>query len=62
VIEPLAAEFESLDVVDAGTLQVHSSSPRYCSGKDAGVAVLSDFMCGYSARRPQARMRSALGS
>lgn len=52
VIEPFAAGavtgvFETLDAVSAGVLQAHSSWPGYFSGKDAGLAVLSDFVFGY---------------
>lgn len=52
VIEPFAAgsvvgAFETLDAVSAGLLQAHSSWPGYFSGKDAGLAVLSDFVFGY---------------
>ena len=52
VIEPFAAGavtgvFETLDAVSAGLLQAHSSWPGYFSGKDAGLAVLSDFVFGY---------------
>lgn len=52
VIEPFAAGavtgvFETLDAVSAGVLQAHSSWSGYFSGKDAGLAVLSDFVFGY---------------
>jgi len=52
VVEPFAAGsvvgvFETLDAVSAGLLQAHSSWPGYFSGKDAGLAVLSDFVFGY---------------
>ncbi len=52
VIEPFAAgsvvgAFETLDAVSAGLLQAQSSWPGYFSGKDAGLAVLSDFVFGY---------------
>src|SRR6476620_7135522 len=52
VIQPFAAGavtgvFESLDAVTAGVLQAHSSWPGYFSGKDAGLAVISDFVFGY---------------
>jgi TRAP-type mannitol/chloroaromatic compound transport system substrate-binding protein len=52
VIEPFAASavagvFETLDAVGAGVLQAHSSWPGYFSGKDAGLAVISDFVFGY---------------
>src|SRR6476646_5170201 len=52
VIEPFAAGavtgvFETLDAVGAGVLQAHSSWPGYFSGKDAGLAVISDFVFGY---------------
>jgi TRAP-type mannitol/chloroaromatic compound transport system substrate-binding protein len=52
VIEPFAAGavtgvFETLDAVTAGVLQAHSSWPGYFSGKDAGLAVISDFVFGY---------------
>jgi hypothetical protein len=39
--------FESLDAVTAGVLQGHSSWPGYWTGKDAGLAVISDFVFGY---------------
>lgn len=52
VIEPFAAgavtgAFETLDAVSAGVLQAHSSWPGYWTGKDAGLAVISDFVFGY---------------
>jgi TRAP-type mannitol/chloroaromatic compound transport system substrate-binding protein len=52
VIEPFAAgavtgAFETLDAVTAGVLQAQSSWPGYFSGKDAGLAVISDFVFGY---------------
>ena len=52
VIEPFAAGavtgvFETLDAVGAGVLQAHSSWPGYFTGKDAGLAVISDFVFGY---------------
>jgi TRAP-type mannitol/chloroaromatic compound transport system substrate-binding protein len=52
VIEPFAAGavtgvFETLDAVTAGVLQAHSSWPGYFSGKDAGLAVISDFVLGF---------------
>jgi TRAP-type mannitol/chloroaromatic compound transport system substrate-binding protein len=52
IIEPFAAGavagvFETLDAVGAGVLQAHSSWPGYFSGKDAGLAVISDFVFGY---------------
>jgi len=52
VIEPFAAgavtgAFETLDAVSAGVLQAHSSAPVYFSGKDAGLAVIGDFVFGY---------------
>ena len=52
VIEPFAAGavtgvFETLDAVSAGVLQAHSSWPGYFTGKDAGLAVISDFVFGY---------------
>ena len=52
VIQPFAAGavtgvFESLDAVTAGVLQAHSSWPGYWTGKDAGLAVISDFVFGY---------------
>lgn len=52
-IQPFAAGavtgvFESLDAVSAGVLQAHSSWPGYWTGKDAGLAVISDFVFGYS--------------
>jgi len=39
--------FETLDAVNAGVLQGHSSWPGYFSGKDPGLAVISDFVFGY---------------
>jgi TRAP-type mannitol/chloroaromatic compound transport system substrate-binding protein len=39
--------FESRDAVTAGVLQAHSSWPGYWTGKDAGLAVISDFVFGY---------------
>jgi TRAP-type mannitol/chloroaromatic compound transport system substrate-binding protein len=39
--------FETLDAVSAGVLQAHSSWPGYFTGKDAGLAVISDFVFGY---------------
>ena len=39
--------FESLDAVSAGVLQGHSSWAGYFSGKDPGLAVISDFVFGY---------------
>ena len=39
--------FETLDAVSSGVLQAHSSWPGYFSGKDAGLAVISDFVFGY---------------
>jgi TRAP-type mannitol/chloroaromatic compound transport system substrate-binding protein len=52
VIEPFAAgavtgAFETLDAVTAGVLQAQASWPGYWTGKDAGLAVLSDFVFGY---------------
>src|SRR5215213_669538 len=52
VIQPFAAGavtgvFESLDAVTAGVLQVQASWPGYWTGKDAGLAVISDFVFGY---------------
>lgn len=52
IIEPFAAgavtgAFETLDAVSSGLLQAHSSWPGYFSGKDAGLAVISDFVFGY---------------
>jgi len=52
IIEPFAAGsvtgvFETLDAVSAGVLQAHSSWAGYFSGKDAGLAVISDFVFGY---------------
>jgi TRAP-type mannitol/chloroaromatic compound transport system substrate-binding protein len=52
IIEPFAAGavtgvFETLDAVSSGVLQAHSSWPGYFSGKDAGLAVISDFVFGY---------------
>src|SRR5215212_2148271 len=51
-ITPFAAgavtgAFETLDAVSAGVLQGHSSWPGYFSGKDPGLAVISDFVFGY---------------
>ena len=39
--------FETLDAVSAGVLQGHASWPGYFSGKDPGLAVISDFVFGY---------------
>ncbi|TMI33972.1 MAG: twin-arginine translocation signal domain-containing protein [Betaproteobacteria bacterium] len=52
VIQPFAAGsvtgvFESLDAVSAGVLQAQASWPGYWTGKDAGLAVISDFVFGY---------------
>lgn len=52
VIQPFAAgavtgPFETLDAVTAGVLQAHASWPGYWTGKDAGLAVISDFVFGY---------------
>jgi TRAP-type mannitol/chloroaromatic compound transport system substrate-binding protein len=52
IIEPFAAgavvgAFETLDAVSSGVLQAHSSWPGYFTGKDAGLAVISDFVFGY---------------
>ena len=52
-ITPFAAgavtgPFETLDAVSAGVLQGHSSWPGYFSGKDPGLAVISDFVFGYT--------------
>ncbi|MBA2260713.1 MAG: TRAP transporter substrate-binding protein [Acidobacteria bacterium] len=52
VIQPFAAGavtgvFETLDAVTAGVLQVQASWPGYWTGKDAGLAVISDFVFGY---------------
>jgi TRAP-type mannitol/chloroaromatic compound transport system substrate-binding protein len=52
VIQPFAAgsvtgPFETMDAVTAGVLQAHSSWPGYWTGKDAGLAVISDFVFGY---------------
>lgn len=52
IIEPFAAgavtgPFETLDAVTAGVLQAHSSWPGYFSGKDPGLAVISDFVFAY---------------
>ena len=41
------ASFETLDAVTAGVLQAQSSWPGYWTGKDAGLAVISDFVFGY---------------
>jgi TRAP-type mannitol/chloroaromatic compound transport system substrate-binding protein len=51
-ITPFAAgavtgAFETLDAVSAGVLQGHASWPGYFSGKDPGLAVISDFVFGY---------------
>jgi TRAP-type mannitol/chloroaromatic compound transport system substrate-binding protein len=51
-IQPFAAGavvgvFESLDAVQAGVLQAHSTAPVYFTGKDAGFAVLGDLCFGY---------------
>jgi TRAP-type mannitol/chloroaromatic compound transport system substrate-binding protein len=51
-ITPFAAgavtgPFETLDAVTAGVLQGHSSWSGYFSGKDPGLAVISDFVFGY---------------
>jgi TRAP-type mannitol/chloroaromatic compound transport system substrate-binding protein len=52
IIEPFAAGavtgvFETLDAVTAGVLQAQSTWPGYFTGKDAGLAVLSDLVFGY---------------
>jgi TRAP-type mannitol/chloroaromatic compound transport system substrate-binding protein len=52
LIEPFAAGavtgvFETLDAVTAGVLQAQSTWPGYFTGKDAGLAVISDFVFGY---------------
>lgn len=52
VIEPFAAGsvtgvFETLDAVTAGVLQAQSTWPGYFTGKDAGLAVIGDFVFGY---------------
>lgn len=52
VIQPFAAgavtgPFETLDAVTAGVLQAQASWPGYWTGKDAGLAVISDFVFGY---------------
>ena len=52
VIQPFAAGsvtgvFETLDAVTAGVLQAQASWPGYWTGKDAGLAVISDFVFGY---------------
>lgn len=39
--------FETLDAVSSGVLQGHSSWPGYWTGKDPGLAVISDFVFGY---------------
>ena len=39
--------FEYLDAVTAGVLQAQASWPGYWTGKDAGLAVISDFVFGY---------------
>jgi len=51
-VQPFAAGavvgvFESLDAVQAGVLQAHSTAPVYFTGKDAGFAVLGDLCFGY---------------
>jgi TRAP-type mannitol/chloroaromatic compound transport system substrate-binding protein len=53
VIQPFASgavtgAFETLDAVTAGVLQAQSSWPGYWTGKDAGLAVISDFVFGYT--------------
>ena len=52
MIQPFAAGavtgvFETLDAVTAGVLQAQASWPGYWTGKDAGLAVISDFVFGY---------------
>jgi TRAP-type mannitol/chloroaromatic compound transport system substrate-binding protein len=52
VIQPFAAgavtgPFETLDAVSAGVLQAQATWPGYWTGKDAGLAVLGDFVFGY---------------
>ena len=52
IIQPFAAgavtgPFETLDAVTAGVLQAQASWPGYWTGKDAGLAVISDFVFGY---------------
>jgi TRAP-type mannitol/chloroaromatic compound transport system substrate-binding protein len=52
VIQPFAAgavtgAFETLDAVTAGVLQAQASWPGYWTGKDAGLAVIGDFVFGY---------------
>jgi TRAP-type mannitol/chloroaromatic compound transport system substrate-binding protein len=52
VIQPFAAgavtgPFETLDAVTAGVLQAQASWPGYWTGKDAGLAVIGDFVFGY---------------
>jgi TRAP-type mannitol/chloroaromatic compound transport system substrate-binding protein len=52
VIQPFAGGsvtgvFETLDAVTAGVLQAQASWPGYWTGKDAGLAVISDFVFGY---------------
>lgn len=52
VIQPFAAgavtgAFETLDAVTAGVLQAQASWPGYWTGKDAGLAVISDLVFGY---------------
>lgn len=39
--------FETLDAVQAGILQAHSTWPGYFTGKDAGFAVATDFVFAY---------------
>lgn len=41
--------FETLDALQAGILEAHSTYPGYFTGKDAGFAVASDFVFGYEA-------------
>lgn len=40
--------FETLDAVSAGVLQGQSSWPGYWTGKEPGLAVISDFVFGYT--------------
>jgi TRAP-type mannitol/chloroaromatic compound transport system substrate-binding protein len=40
--------FETLDAVSAGVLQAQASWPGYWTGKEAGLAVISDFVFGYN--------------
>lgn len=51
-VQPFAAGavvgvFETLDAVQAGALQAHSSAPVYFTGKDAGFSMLGDLNFAY---------------